>query len=237
MRFRSWLLLVVPFLFACGDAEEPVGSAEQPVKICPGASTLDGIDISHYDGVIDWAKVKASGQAFAFAKATEATGYVDPTFATNWAGMKQNGVVRSAYHFFRANLDPIVQADHFLKTMGPLEPGDLPPTLDLETPDGETGATITDTAIQWLDHVAQKTGTKPILYTSPSFVTGTLGSPPGLEQHALLWIANWGAVCPTVPAPFTSWGFWQTSDQGAVPGVSGPLDVNVFNGNAADLAG
>src|SRR5262249_29475732 len=153
----------------------------------------------------------------------------------NWAGMKQHGVVRSAYHFFRANLDPIAQADHFLTTMGPLEPGDLPPTLDLETADGETSATITAGAIQWLDHVAQETSTTPILYTSPSFVTGTLGGPPGLEKHALLWIANWATTCPTVPAPFTAWGFWQTSDQGVVSGVAGPLDVNVFNGDAAAL--
>src|SRR5262245_40805002 len=71
MRLGSWLLLVIPFLFSCGDAGEPVGTAVQPVKVCPGPNTLDGIDVSHYDGTIDWAKVKASGQAFAFIKATE----------------------------------------------------------------------------------------------------------------------------------------------------------------------
>src|SRR5262245_43937892 len=139
MRLRAWPLLVLPFLVACGDAEEPVGSAEQAVKVCPGPNTLDGIDVSHYDGAIDWAAVKASGQAFAVAKSTEGTSYVDPTFATNWAAMKQHGVVRSAYHFFHANLDPIAEADHFLKIMGPLEPGDLPPVLDLEVDDGQSG--------------------------------------------------------------------------------------------------
>src|SRR5262245_24710768 len=100
MQFRFGPLFVLPFLFACGAAEEPLCSTQEPVKVCPGQSTLSGIDVSHWQGAIDWAQVKASGRAFAIAKATEGTTFVDPSFAANWAGMKQQGVVRSAYHFF-----------------------------------------------------------------------------------------------------------------------------------------
>jgi lysozyme len=229
------LIFLALALAGCGTAEDPTGSAAQALKVCPGPTTLEGIDVSHWDGTVDWAKVKASGRSFAFAKATEGTTYVDPKFAENWAGMKQHQLARSAYHFFHANADPIAEADHFLQTMGPLEPGDLPPTLDLEVTDGQSAATITSTAIQWLDHVAQQTGMLPILYTSPSFVTGSMGSPAGLETHALLWIANWGVTCPTVPAPYTTWGFWQYDDMGAVPGITGNVDLNLFDGTEADL--
>jgi len=98
----------------------------------PSRRAQTGGASSHYDDVVDWTKVKASGRDFAIAKATEGDTFDDPQFATNWAAMKQAGVVRSAYHFFHSTDDPIVQADHLLSVMGPLEPGDLPPSLDLE---------------------------------------------------------------------------------------------------------
>lgn len=238
MRSGSWLLLLVPLLAACGAPGEPLGTAEEPIKVCAGATTLEGIDVSHYDGAVDWAQVKASGRAFAFVKATEGTTYVDPRFAANWAAMKQHGIVRSAYHFFHANKDPIAEADHFLQVMGPLETGDLPPTLDLEVDDGQSGAVVAANTVKWLDHVAAATGMTPILYTSPSFVTGTLGSPVGLDSKALLWIANWQVTCPDVPAPFTTWPFWQYDSMGTVPGISGSnnVDLDVFNGGATQLA-
>jgi lysozyme len=237
MRLRLSLLLIVPLVAACGAPDERLGSGEEPITICPSGTTLEGIDVSHYDGTIDWAQVKASGRAFAVAKATEGTTYTDPTFAANWAAMPQHGIVRSAYHFFHSNDDPTTQANFFLSVMGPLQPGDLPPTLDLEVTDNQPAATITATAITWLDTVAAATGTKPILYASPSFISGTLGSPAGLENHATLWVANWGVTCPDVPAPFTGFSFWQYSDSGTVPGISGSsnVDLDRFNGDLAAL--
>jgi lysozyme len=233
MRLRAALLAIVPLLGACGAQEDALGTAQEALTICPGATTLEGIDVSHYDGTIDWATVKASGRAFAFAKATEGTSYVDPEFTANWAGMKQHGVVRSAYHFFHANMDPTAEANHFLSVMGTLEAGDLPPTLDLEVTDNESAATITANTITWLDTVAAATGTLPILYSGPSFIRDTLGSPAGLEQHARLWDANWAVQCPDVPAPFTGFSFWQYDDAGTVPGISGAssVDLDKFNGD------
>jgi lysozyme len=237
MRLRLSLLLIVPLLAACGAPDERFGSAQDAITICPAGTTLEGIDVSHYDGTIDWAQVKASGRAFAFAKATEGTTYTDPSFAANWAGMKQQGIARSAYHFFHSNVDPTTEANHFLSVMGSLQAGDLPPTLDLEVTDNQSAATITANTITWLDTVAAATGTKPILYASPSFISGTLGSPAGLENHATLWVANWGVNCPDVPAPFTGFAFWQYSDAGTVPGISGSsnVDLDRFNGDLAAL--
>jgi lysozyme len=239
MLRRAWsLLLALPLLAACSAESEPLGTAEEAIKVCPGATILQGVDVSHYDGTIDWAQAKASGRVFGFVKATEGTGYTDPQFATNWAAMKQNGVVRSAYHFFHANMDPMAEATHFLSVMGTLHPGDLPPTLDLEVTDGQSAATITANTIAWLDAVAAATGTKPILYTSPSFVSGTLGSPAGLQNHAQLWVANWQVTCPDVPAPFTTWPFWQYSSTGTVPGIpgsAGAVDLDEFDGDMSAL--
>jgi MYXO-CTERM domain-containing protein len=230
---------VVALLCACsserGDTEA-TSRASEPVTVCASGTTLEGVDVSQFQGTIDWAMVQGSGRSFAFIKATEGTTFTDPRFATNWAAAKTAGLYRSASHYFHPNLDPVMQADFFLQTAAPAS-GDLPPTLDLEVTDGQSAAVITANAIQWLDHVAAATGVTPILYISPTFVTGTLGSPPGLQNHATLWIASWGVTCPDVPAPFTTWAFWQYSDTGTVPGfaTAGSADLDQFNGTLADL--
>lgn len=232
------LLLALPALsLACyGGApdDEALGSAQEEMTVCPAGQTLEGVDVSHYQGTIDWAQVAQSGRAFGIAKATEGTGYVDPKLATNFAGMKSAGVVRGAYCFFHADEDPIAQADHYLAT-AQLAQGDLPPILDLETTNGQSGSAVLAATIAWLDHVNAMTGAKPILYTSRSFVNNTLGNPAGLDAHAELWLANWGPACPNLPAPFTAWPFWQYSDSGSVPGISGACDVDQFNGTLSDL--
>jgi len=239
MRLRLLApLALAPLLTACGAQDERFGTAEQAIMICPGASTLQGVDVSHYDGTIDWPTVAHGGISFAFVKATEGVTFTDPMFSTNWPAMQQAGVVRGAYHFFHSTDDPVAQAKLFLQTMGPLQPGDLPPTLDLEVTDNQPADVITSTAEQWLDYVGAAVGLKPILYTGPSFVNGTLGNPAGLQDHAQLWIANWQVSCPDVPAPFTSFAFWQNDDAGTVAGVPGMnnVDTDIFNGSTSDLA-
>ena len=107
-------------------------------SVAAGA-TLQGVDVSVYDGDVDWAQVKSSGRAFGIAKATEGSSLTDAEFATNWPAMKSAGIVRSAYHFFHCDTDPATQASFFLGVMGALEPGDLPPSLDFEDIDDVHG--------------------------------------------------------------------------------------------------
>ena len=97
--------------------------------------------MSTYQGTIDWAKVKASGRAFAITRVGDGLGG-DNTFDANWAGIKSNGMVRGAYQYFRASKDPKQQADILLAKIGTPADGDLPPTLDLETLDGQSAATV-----------------------------------------------------------------------------------------------
>jgi lysozyme len=190
------------------------------------------MDVSHYDGTIDWTKAHTAGIDFAFVKATEGTTFTDPMFATNWAAMKAAGVVRGAYHFFHSNMDPVAQADFVTTTVGTLEPGDLPIVIDLEVTDGNSEATVASTAKTFLDAVTKSTGITAMIYTSPSFLSdfSTFAGNP-------LWVANWGVMCPDVPSPWSTWTFWQNSSTGTVSGVSGAsaVDLDYFNGTPAQL--
>ncbi len=216
---------------ACSSPYEDVGSNGEQVTVC-GQTSVKGIDVYHGDNggsAIDWSKVKAAGISFAFAKATESTNFTDSMFATNWAGMKSAGLVRGAYHFFHADVDPTQQATYFLGVVGKVSQGDLL-VLDLETTNNQTQATILANAETFMAAVKSKSGVTPILYTSPAFLAsfGTLGQYP-------LWIANYGVSCPTVPSAWKSYTFWQSTGSGSLSAVSGAVDLDTFNGTLSDL--
>jgi lysozyme len=234
------LLVCLPA--ACGGSGSAPSecTASALVTSCPG-SEVSGIDISHYDGAIDWPAVKAHGIDFAFAKATEGTTFQDPTFATNWAGMKSSGVIRGAYQFFHPELDPTAQATFFLdfvKQSGGYAPGDIAPVADVETTGSQTPATIQANLKTFLQAVKAGTGMTPIIYVGESFAATNLGGAFGAYT---LWIASWnqGASCPAIPGGWTTWGFWQTYDKGTVTGVPGManVDLDVFNGTLGQLGG
>ncbi len=215
---------------ACGGGSDsqPQGfqcatSALTPEGLCATGQTVKGADVSHYQGTLNWGTIKSGGIDFAFAKATEGTSFVDPDFSANWSGMKSAGVIRGAYHFFDAGIDPTQQAMHFvseLQAVGGLQPGDLPPVIDFEVSDSNANVCTLASALK------SATGVTPIIYTAPTYVTGftdNCGSP--------LWIANYGVTCPTMPSAWTSWIFWQSAD--TEPASGG--DADEFNGTLAQL--
>jgi lysozyme len=185
---------------------------------------VPGIDVSHFQGQVNWQQVAQAGIRFAFAKASEGTNNKDPQFAANWEGMRQNGILRGAYHFYRIAEDPVAQAENFLSCLPtkPLQPGDLPPVIDLE----EQGDNSHIPGIlQWLSTVQQAVGRQPIIYTATGFWTdaGQLATYP-------LWVANYGVSQPRLPQGWTVWSFWQYTDQGSVPGAP-HVDRDWFNGH------
>ncbi len=203
-------------------------AAEPP----PGATP--GIDVSRYQGTIDWAQVAASGQRFVIAKATEGRSYVDPTYATNRAGAVAAGLVFGAYHFARPDLhpnDPIGEADHFVDT-AQLGPGNIVPVLDLERSGDLTQAKLTAWILAWLGEVAARTGVRPMVYTSPNGWANRTGDTTAVADAGYrLWIANWFVSEPTVPAndwEGNGWAFWQYSDCGTVPGIAGCVDLDWY---------
>lgn len=218
-------------ILACSTPSEHLGSDESALKVC-GKATIKGIDVYHGDNggkPINWTAVKGAGITFAFAKATEGSSISDPMFSTNWAGMKSAGLVRGAYHFFHADVDPDVQATFFLSTVGLVAPGDLL-VLDLETANGQSEATIAAHAATFLAKIESATGRKPILYVSPGFLMNFagMGSYP-------LWVANYGVACPDIPAAWSTYTFWQNTGTGSLGPVTGALDLDSFNGTLEEL--
>ncbi|MEO9235846.1 MAG: GH25 family lysozyme [Polyangiaceae bacterium] len=239
--FRSaCALAIAALLIGCGqDASEETSSTESALIVCApegGPPLAQGIDVSHYDGTIDWNAVQGGGIDFAIAKATEGTTFTDPQFAANWAGMQDAGVVRGAYHFFHPELDPDTQAAFVVSTVGPLAPEDLPLILDLETNGGESETVVVANALTFLTDVEAATGRTPIIYTSNRVIATVSGGSPKFA-HYPLWDAQYGVGCPTIPAPWTTWNIWQTNDNGTIAGVSGTgnVDVDTFNGTIDDL--
>jgi lysozyme len=193
---------------------------------------LKGIDVSEYQGNINWTAVAESGVRYCFVKATEGVESRDPLFAKNWAGMRSVGIIRSAYHFFIASKDPIVQANNFLGlTRSTWEANDLPPVLDLEKSYGLSADRAIDQAGIWLDTVEKAIGRRPILYTFPSFWNDALGNSPRLGANYKLWIAHYQTNDPWVPGGWKSWTFHQYSESGTTPGIAGSCDLNNFNGD------
>jgi lysozyme len=187
---------------------------------------ITGIDVSHVQGTVDWAKVKAAGVSFAFAKASEGETYVDPQFSANWNGMKDAGIVRGAYAFFVAGEDPTKQATHFLAQLQ-LESGDLPPVVNIETKGSstETDATLVANLKTYLNVIEKATGGKPMIYTGAAFWNAhgdeSFGDYP-------LWVAEYEVEEPKVPKGWDGWTFWQHTQAGKTDGVEGDVDQDNF---------
>lgn len=219
------LLLGVVALAATGTA---------PATAAPA---IQGIDVSGWQGAVDWGAVKRSGRLFAFAKATEGQTFVDKTFAANRLGMAGAGfALRGFYHFARPDRNTAAaEAAHFLRTVGPLGPGEVA-VLDLEVAPSQT---VGDWAAEWLALVAKGTGRTPVLYSFQSY----LYSVPTARLTAYpLWIAAWGNDDGTVPSSpprtdrWSRWTWWQYTSKATVPGVAGTVDDNIFAGTVEQLA-
>lgn len=194
-----------------------------------------GIDVSRYQTEVDWVRVRNAGVSFAIAKSSEGLTLVDAYFARNWERMKQAGVVRGAYHFFRASRDPRAQAELMARTI-PLAPGDLPPVLDVEVLDGLTDkGTLTQTTYTCLTEIERLMGVRPIIYTSPNFWNTNFGLQDWTKRYPL-WIAHYTtAASPIIPKGWTEYRFWQFTDRGTVDGIANTVDRNVWNGTEQDM--
>jgi lysozyme len=199
---------------------------------CGAPKRLHGIDVSKYQGQIDWPRVAAAGITFAFARVSDGIDVVDETFARNFAAMKKARVRRGAYQYFRASLDAKKQADLFVKALRQNGRPDLPSVIDLETDDGQPPAVVQKQVRKWLRRVEKKTGVKPIVYTNPSVAATVLGM--RFRRHPL-WIAHYEVQCPTVPPAWKRWTFWQHSAHGRVDGIMAEVDLDEFAGTVRDL--
>ncbi|MFH1465047.1 MAG: GH25 family lysozyme [Pseudomonadota bacterium] len=197
-----------------------------------GDEVIGGIDVSYWQGTIDWNKAANDGLDFAIVRIGDGF-YEDPKFEENWQGARNNGLVRGSYQYFRASQDPVAQAEIVARKLGSMTEEDIPAVLDIETTDGVSTSHVADAMHDWLDTVERETGRVPIIYTSPGLWPSMVGSEDFSEYP--LWVAHWGTSCPTLPTHWDHWVFWQTSSDGAIDGISGRVDTDVFNGSLDDL--
>ncbi|GAA1875813.1 glycoside hydrolase family 25 protein [Lapillicoccus jejuensis] len=199
------------------------------------AAAIYGPDVSSYQHPsgysIGWSSAKASGKAtFGFVKATEGTGYRNPWFSTDFASMASNGIMRGAYHFANPAQSASAQASYFVSVVGRLDRvGDLPPVLDLETTGGLSPTSLVAWTQTWLQTVRNLTGRTPMIYTGPYFWQSAMGNSRAFTGYPL-WIASYGVSSPQVPGGWPTWTFWQYTSSASLSGVSGAVDMNVFNG-------
>ena len=199
------------------------------------AAEVPGIDVSKFQGTIDWPTIAPHAQ-FAYIKATEGATIVDKKFAANWAAAKGR-LLRGAYHYLTWKTTPEAQADNFLAAVGPLDPGDLPPVLDLEEMAGIDQLTIPERAarvLRWLERVRTALKRIPVLYVQKSFMVAKFGDGPFFKDFPL-FVVDISQSPPRLPGAWTTWTFWQHSHTGTRPGVTGPLDLDRFNGSLSDL--
>jgi lysozyme len=216
----------------------PATSAVEQADIaCAAGVTVKGMDVSYYETSVDWNAAHAAGIDFAIIRVTDGTQYIDPKFPEYWAGARDAGVIRSAYQFFRPAEDPIAQADLLLQRMGPLQPGDLPPVIDVEVNGGLTTDQVAAAVRAWVSHVQAAIGRPPIIYAG-LYSWHDLTASADITTSPL-WVAQYTtAACPDIPVPWTQWLMWQYTSTGSIDGVPGmTLDLDEFNGTLDDLRG
>jgi len=198
------------------------------------AYLVRGMDISHYQGAIDWSKVSTDGLSFVYMKATEGSDGVDDRFADNWKGAASTGLKRGAYHFYNFCKGGAVQAAQFIKTV-PADVDALPPTIDLE----ESGdckkmpakAAFRKDLAAFTAKIKAAYGHSPILYVNYSIYALYF---QGENDSYKLWIADIKHEAPVLPDN-ASWTMWQYDWHGQAKGV-GEVDLDVFNGTPEMLA-
>ena len=185
-----------------------------------------GIDISHHNEKVNFDQLD---QDFIYMKATEGKSFVSPVYGDRMKIAKEKGIPCGAYHYYKPNIGPIAQAEHFYNTLVKFGMGDLPPVLDIEEMGGRDRATLVQDLKLFLDLIEKFTGRVPVIYTGYYFVKDQLRLPENFARYPL-WLA-WYTTADKVktPAPWKNWTLWQYSETAQVKGV-GKCDVNFYSG-------
>jgi GH25 family lysozyme M1 (1,4-beta-N-acetylmuramidase) len=228
-----------------GKAPRSAPAIADPAAAPPdNGDQAHGADISNNNGHIDFDTL--AGQAsFLYIKASEGGGFQDPDYQSNAGEARAHGIAYGAYHFFRPSRSVDDQVKNFLDAMGPMQPGELPPMLDLEfaykherewldLPVDERARLVLD----WLHKVECATGVTPVVYVSASFAQDVLGAENYPEfAHYPLFVASWDRDSPRMPQPWSTWHFWQYTVDGGLSFVeSKHLDRDVVKGGKQGLA-
>lgn len=228
----KWLVLLKAALLlalACWIAWE----VYDPKRHILGYSVY-GIDVSKWQPSINWGKAKRDGLTFIFIKATEGASHVDPRFHERWKMALKTDWVRGAYHYYQPTDSPQSQAHLFCETVS-LEKGDLFPVVDIEEFPGKKLEEFQRNLVACLKEIESCFGVKPILYASRNYYIAFLKD--SIFESYPLWVANYQEYPTEVGDTLgRSWDFWQYSNTGKVKGITGNVDLNVFNGSFTELS-
>jgi lysozyme len=194
-----------------------------------GLHGVQGLDVSHHSGAVDWTTVYKNGYRFAYVKASEGMDNPDSRFSSNWQEARKAGLARGAYHFYVTEDDPERQAALFLSQLGD-DPGELPPAVDVELLGHHTDtSTMSASLLRFLEALEQKTGTRPIIYTESGFWDRYYDA--AFSAYPL-WLSEFGVIMPKTPFGWDSWLFWQHRENVAIPGVEKSADLNLLHPGA-----
>jgi GH25 family lysozyme M1 (1,4-beta-N-acetylmuramidase) len=218
-----------------------------PAAAVPSGFSVTGLDVSAFQGTIDWAAVAGSGVRFAYIRASEQDGIADPTFAANYAGAKANGLYAGAYHRARPDLSSgTAQADNLIDQAQFTNDGrTLPPMLDIEWPRANwpglddcynmTAAQLVTWIGDFVNEIAVRTGRMAMVYTNPNWWNPCTAKNAGFGAQPLFH-SGYLPAPPPLPAGWSTFALWQYTSSGSLPGITGSVDLDVFNGDLAGLA-
>ncbi|MEY9934517.1 GH25 family lysozyme M1 (1,4-beta-N-acetylmuramidase)/uncharacterized protein YaeQ [Catenulispora sp. GP43] len=243
-RTAGLLAGVVVAVVTAGLAAPPASA----VDFVPPGYSVTGIDVSSYQGAVDWTQVAAHGEKFAYVKVTEGSTYVNPYGADGLHNAKASGLYTGAYAWPRPDAgvgSAVAQADFFMDNAQYVNDGrTLPPMIDLEpgqqgqpTCYGLSQSDMSAFLHAFVNEVRARAGRDPVLYTGLPFWGPCTGGDTSFG-HLPLDYPNYNANPTPLPAGWSNFAFWQYTDQETgIPGVSSAtVDRDVFNGSLADLA-
>lgn len=208
----------------------------QQASTVPGIAS--GVDVSrwqHPDGQgIAWDQVRTDGQSFAVVKASEGTTWTNEHLVDDTSQAAANGMQVGTYHYARPGGDPRAQAQHYASQYNQVGNHSLPPVLDLEVAEGKSPEQLADWTREFMNELETLTGRTPMMYTYRYFWIEQMANTQEFANYPL-WLA---AYQSTAPEPVGGWNkldMWQRSDSGRVNGIAGNVDLNLFNGNEAQL--
>ncbi len=231
LLFSFFALAVILAVAGCAGG----GLTDDPFPT-PADYEVHGIDVSKYQGDIDWSAVRASGVQFAWIKATEGGDHVDDKFAQNWAAAKAAGVPRGAYHFAYWCRPAEEQASWFTANV-PADPQALPPVLDVEwnghskTCPRKVPREVAIAEMKTILAAMERAyGKRPVIYTSIDFHRDVM---QGEFTDYPIWVRS--VKCnPALRYGARKWRFWQHTAEGRIAGIRGFVDRNAFNGTAKE---
>lgn len=211
-------------------------SADKSVARCGGGAYVRGVDVSKWQGAIDWSQVAEAGIEYAFIRSSYGLTGVDSYFDANWAAAREAGVLRGSYHYFNPAYGGAEQARNMLAQFDdPADLGELPLVVDVEESGGApTPAVYASRVVDFVDTIEAETGRRPMIYTGGYFWDTYVASTALADLP--VWVAHYfndrsTAHCPNTPNAWGAWAFWQHTEMASVSGISGGVDGDVFDGS------